>query len=65
VLNTKADIQLGMADTTAARATLVDALARAEKMPEGLRSTRTIASLKGRIEKLGGMPAVPEGGSSR
>jgi tetratricopeptide (TPR) repeat protein len=64
VLNTKADIQLGMADTTAARATLVDALARAEKMPEGLRSNRTIASLKGRIEKLGGVPAA-DGGAAR
>jgi tetratricopeptide (TPR) repeat protein len=35
VLNTRADIQLGMADTTAAKATLNDALAKAEKMPEG------------------------------
>ena len=53
VLNTRADIQLGMADTTAAKATLTDALARAEKMPEGLKSANTIKSLKGRLEKLG------------
>ena len=53
VLNTRADIQLGMADTTAARATLTDALAKAEKMPEGLKSPGTIRSLKARLEKLG------------
>ena len=56
VLNTRADIQLGMADTTAAKATLTDALAKAEKMPEGLKSPGTIRSLKGRLEKLGVKP---------
>lgn len=62
VLNTRADIQLGMADTTAAKATLTDALARAEKMPDGLKSPGTIRSLKGRLEKLGVKP--PETGTT-
>lgn len=53
VLNTRADIQLGMADTTAAKATLTDALAKAEKMPEGMKSPGTIRQLRGRLEKLG------------
>ena len=57
VLNTRADIQLGMADTTAAKATLTDALAKAEKMPDGLKSPGTIRALKGRLEKLGVKPA--------
>ncbi len=52
VLNTRADIQFGMSDTTAARATLTDALAKAERMPEGQRSEGTIRSLKKRLEKL-------------
>ncbi len=59
VLNMRADIQLGMADTTAAKATLTDALAKAEKMPDGLKSPGTIRSLKGRLEKLGVKPAEP------
>lgn len=53
VFNTRADIQLGMADTTAARATLLTALGNAEKMPEGLKSAGTIRQLKARLEKLG------------
>jgi hypothetical protein len=57
VLKTRADIQLGMADTTAAKATLTDALAKAEKMPEGLKSPGEIRSLKARLEKLGAKPS--------
>jgi predicted Zn-dependent protease len=53
VFNTRADIQLGMADSTAARATLLTALTTAEKMPEGLKSAGTIRQLRGRLEKLG------------
>lgn len=53
VFNTRADIQLGMADSTAARGTLIAALTAAEKMPEGLKSAGTIRQLRGRLEKLG------------
>ncbi len=53
VLNTRADIQLGMGDTPAASATLTDALARAQAMPEGQRSENTIQSLKKRLAGLG------------
>jgi tetratricopeptide (TPR) repeat protein len=56
VFNTRADIQLGMADTIAARQTLLAAVALAEKMPEGLKSAGTIRSLRSRIEKVGGAP---------
>src|SRR5262249_56847378 len=34
VLNTRADIQIGMGDKAAARATLTDALSRAQNMPQ-------------------------------
>lgn len=54
VLNTRADIQLGMGDKDAAAKTLSDALAKAAAMPEGQRSDKTIASLKRRLEKLAG-----------
>jgi tetratricopeptide (TPR) repeat protein len=61
VFNTRADIQLGMADSTAARGTLISALTAAEKMPEGLKSAGTIRQLRGRLEKLGvTLPAPPE-----
>ena len=64
VLNTRADIQLGMADTTAAKATLTDALAKAEKMPDGLKSPNTIKQLRGRLEKLGvKLPAPAQAGT--
>jgi tetratricopeptide (TPR) repeat protein len=52
VLNTRADIQLGMGDKNSAAKTLNDALAKAEAMPDGQRSDNTIKSLKRRIEKL-------------
>lgn len=52
VLNTRADIQLGMGDKTAAAKTLNDALSKAEAMPEGQRSEGTIKNFKGRIAKL-------------
>ncbi len=56
VLNTRADIQLGMGDKAAAIATLNDALDRAQKMPEGQRSPNTIKSLQKRLAGL-----VPSG----
>jgi len=52
VLNTRADIQLGMGDKSAAQKTLTDALAKAEAMPEGQRSDGTIKNFKTRIAKL-------------
>jgi tetratricopeptide (TPR) repeat protein len=65
VFNTRADIQLGMADTLAARRTLVTALALAEKMPEGLKSASTIRSLKARLEKLGVKPGSAKADAAR
>jgi tetratricopeptide (TPR) repeat protein len=55
VLNTRADIQLGMGDKPAAIATLTDALGRARKMPEGQRSDGTIKSLEKRLAGLSGI----------
>jgi tetratricopeptide (TPR) repeat protein len=52
VLNTRADIQLGMGDKSAAEKTLTDALAKAEAMPDGQKSEGTINNLKRRIAKL-------------
>jgi hypothetical protein len=52
VFNTRADIQLGMGDRSAAEKTLNDALAKAEAMPDGQRSENTIKNLKRRIEKM-------------
>jgi tetratricopeptide (TPR) repeat protein len=52
VLNTRADIQLGMGDRSAAEKTLNDGLVKAEAMPEGQRSENTIKGFKRRIEKL-------------
>jgi len=52
VLNTRADIQLGMGDKSAAEKTLTAGLAKAEAMPEGQRSQGTIDNLKRRIAKL-------------
>jgi tetratricopeptide (TPR) repeat protein len=54
ILRTRADILAAMGDTTAARATLADALARAEALPEGQRSERTIESLRTKLDGLGG-----------
>ena len=52
VLNTRADIQLGMGDTAAATATLTGALEKAQKMPEGQRSEATIKNLEKRLAGL-------------
>lgn len=52
VLNTRADIQLGMGDKDAAAKTLNDGLAKAQAMPEGQRSDATIKSFQRRIDKL-------------
>jgi tetratricopeptide (TPR) repeat protein len=52
VLNTRADIQLGMGDKSAAEKTLNDALAKAEAMPDGQRSEGTINGIKRKIAKL-------------
>lgn len=56
IYRTKCDSQLGAGDTEAARATMLEAIATAEALPEGQRSDRTIASLK---EKLAGLEAKP------
>jgi len=53
ILQTRTDIYLGMADSTAARRTLDEAVSLAEGLPEGQRSDRTIASLRKRREGLG------------
>ena len=52
VLNTRADIQLGMGDKDAAAKTLNDGLAKAQAMPDGQRSDATIKSFQRRIDKL-------------
>src|SRR5262249_55578011 len=52
VLNTRADIQLGMGDKPAAIATLTEALDRARRMPDGQRSDATIRSLEKRLAGL-------------
>jgi tetratricopeptide (TPR) repeat protein len=52
ILNTRADIQLGRADTTAALQTLEGALTEAQALPEGQRSENAIGALKRRIAKL-------------
>ncbi len=54
VLNTRADIQLGMGDKAAAIATLTEALGRARKMPDGQRSENTTKSLQKRLAGLTG-----------
>jgi len=54
ILRTRADILAAMGDTTAARATLTDALSRAEALPEGQRSERTIEGLRGKLAALDG-----------
>ena len=59
VLNTRADIQLGKGDKTAAIATLTDALDRAQKMPEGQRSESTIRALQKRLAGLGASASKP------
>jgi hypothetical protein len=54
ILRTRAEIQAAMGDTAAARATLTDAIARGEALPEGQRSERTIEGLRAKLEGLGG-----------
>jgi hypothetical protein len=53
----RADIYLGMADSTGARRTLTDAVSYAEALPAEQRSANTIASLKKRIQALPAGPA--------
>jgi tetratricopeptide (TPR) repeat protein len=53
ILGTRADILVAKGDTTAARATLVDALARAATLPAGQRSERRIEGLRKKLEALG------------
>ncbi|MCA9751675.1 MAG: tetratricopeptide repeat protein, partial [Gemmatimonadetes bacterium] len=54
MLTTRADILAAKGDTTAARATLVDALKRSEALPEGQRSARREDSMRAKLEELGG-----------
>ena len=53
VLTTRADIQLALGDKASAKKTLTEAIAKAEAMPEGLRSEGTVRSLKKKLEGLG------------
>jgi tetratricopeptide (TPR) repeat protein len=53
ILQTRADLQTGMGDVAAARATLEEALALAESLPPGQRSERTIDGLRRAIEAMG------------
>ena len=48
----RADIYAGLADTTAARATLERAIAFADSLPPGQRSDKTIAGLRKKLESL-------------
>lgn len=50
--NTRADIQVGLGDEAAAIATLKEAIAKAEAMPEGQRSQRTVDGFKKRLADL-------------
>ncbi len=56
--NTRADILLGMGDRARARAVLQEALDKAEAMPEGQRSRRTIEAFR---KRLAGRPSEREG----
>lgn len=49
---TRSDIHLGMADSTAARRTLGEAVEFAEALPDGQRSESTIASLKKKLQAI-------------
>ena len=49
---TRADIYVGLRDTTAARRTLEEAIAMADSLPAGQRSERTIAALRKKLEGL-------------
>ena len=48
----RADIYLGLADTTGARRTLASAIAFADSLPPGQRSESTLATLRKRLEGL-------------
>jgi tetratricopeptide (TPR) repeat protein len=52
ILQTRADIFLGRADSTSARRTLEEAVALAESLPPGQRSESTIAALKRKLAAL-------------
>ena len=53
LFRTRADIFVGLADSTSARRTLQEAVAYAESLPPGQRSESTIASLKKLLAALG------------
>ena len=53
VLTTRADIQIGMGDKQAAVATLMDALKKAQAMPDGQHSDATVSGLRKRLAALG------------
>jgi tetratricopeptide (TPR) repeat protein len=57
IYRTKADSQAGLGDMDGARATMREAIAEAEALPDGQRNDRTIASLK---DKLAGLDAKKE-----
>jgi tetratricopeptide (TPR) repeat protein len=48
----RADIYLGLADTTAARRTLANAIAFADSLPPGQRAESTLATLRKRLDAL-------------
>jgi hypothetical protein len=50
----RTDIYVGLADSTAARRTLEEAVAYAEALPAGQRSETTIASLRKKLAAMGG-----------
>ncbi len=52
ILQTRADIYIGMGDNAAARRTLEQAVATAEALPAGQRSESTIAALRKKLEAI-------------
>lgn len=54
ILQTRASIQLAMADTAAARASLQEALEGAEALPEGQRSERRTETIRSQLGELSG-----------
>ena len=54
ILRTRADILAAKGDTTAARATLVEALEHGKKLPDSQRSQRAMDGLEQKLEGLGG-----------
>ena len=54
ILQTRADIYVGLGDSLSARQTVASALATAEALPPGQRSENTIATLKKRLAAMGG-----------